>query len=129
MCYVGVTRAKKRIYLVRAFRRNLMGSSTVNSPSRFLKDIPSNLISGNDTWRGEESQIAIADSRWDYSSPVPDIDLPELKAGDRVQHNQFGRGMVVSCHHVEGDSEVVVAFPGMGVKKLLLSFARLEKVE
>ncbi|MFH1662715.1 MAG: UvrD-helicase domain-containing protein [Chloroflexota bacterium] len=129
LCYVGVTRAKKRIYLIRAFRRNLMGSSMVNSPSRFLKDIPSHLIADADLWRGEESQIRDGTTSWKSAKPAISIDLPELKAGDRVLHSQFGRGMVVSCHHLEGDSEVVVAFPGMGVKKLLLSFARLEKVE
>jgi len=78
---------------------------------------------------GEESQLRGGVSCWESDIPAISIDLPELKAGDRVLHSQFGRGMVVSCHRLEGDSEVVVAFPGMGVKKLLLSFARLEKVE
>ena len=129
LCYVGVTRAKKRVYLVRAFRRNLMGSSTENKPSRFLKDIPSHLIADADLWWGEESQLRDGIYSWESDIPAISIDLPELKAGDRVLHNQFGRGMVVSCRRLEGDSEVVVAFPGVGVKKLLLSFARLKKVE
>jgi DNA helicase-2/ATP-dependent DNA helicase PcrA len=128
LCYVGVTRAKERVYLVRAFRRSLMGGSTVNSPSRFLKDIPSHLVTGADLWRGEQSQLATGAYSWD-STATFNIDLPELKAGDRVFHSQFGQGTVVSCHPVKDDSEVVVAFPGMGVKKLLLSFAQLEKVE
>ena len=128
LCYVGVTRAKQRVYLLHAFRRNLMGVSTMNSPSRFLKDIPAHLIATGDLWRGEESQLTATAGAWD-SIPEIGIDLPELKAGDRVDHSQFGRGTVVSCQPLEGDSEVVVAFPGMGVKKLLLSFARLEKVE
>ena len=128
LCYVGVTRAKKRVYLIYALRRNLMGSSTANSPSRFLKDIPSHLIAVADLWRGEESQLRGSISCWESDTPAITIDLPELKAGDRVIHSQFGRGVVVSCHPVNDDSEVVVAFPGMGVKKLLLSFARLEKV-
>ena len=127
LCYVGVTRAKHRVYLVRAFRRSLMGGSTVNSPSRFLKDIPPHLVTGADLWRGEESQLASAYS-WERA-PTFTIDLPEFKAGDQVRHSQFGQGVVVSCQSVKDDSEVVVAFPGVGVKKLLLSFARLEKVE
>ncbi|MFC1931821.1 3'-5' exonuclease [Chloroflexota bacterium] len=45
LCYVGITRAKQRVYLVRAFRRSLMGSSKINKPSRFLQDIPPRLIS------------------------------------------------------------------------------------
>ena len=64
LCYVGITRAKKRVYLVRAFRRSLMGRSMVNSPSRFLEDIPRHLISGGDWWQGEESQIASAIYSW-----------------------------------------------------------------
>jgi DNA helicase-2/ATP-dependent DNA helicase PcrA len=127
LCYVGVTRAKQRLYLVHAFRRNLMGGSTANSPSRFLKDIPAHLIAAGDLWRGEESQLT-AYGDWG-STPEIGIDLPELKAGDRVLHNQFGRGTVVSCHKLDGDSEIVAAFPGVGVKKLLLSFARLERVD
>jgi DNA helicase-2/ATP-dependent DNA helicase PcrA len=55
--------------------------------------------------------------------------VPELKAGDHVRHTQFGEGVVVSSQSVKDDSEVVVAFTGQGVKKLLLSLARLEKVE
>ncbi len=128
LCYVGVTRAKQRVYLVRAFRRSLMGSSTVNSPSRFLKDIPPHLISGGDLWRGEESQIATAMYSWNKAA-APDLTTQQLKAGDHVRHAQFGDGVVVSCQLVKGDQEVVVAFEGQGVKRLLLSFAKLEKVE
>jgi DNA helicase-2/ATP-dependent DNA helicase PcrA len=120
LCYVGVTRAKQRVYLVRAFRRSLMGSSTVNGPSRFLQDIPSHLISGGDLWMGEDGQIAEAMYPRDKASNSPQV-VPELNAGDHVHHAQFGNGVVVSCR--------VVAFNGAGVKKLLLSFAKLEKVE
>jgi len=128
LCYVGVTRAKQRVYLVRAFRRSLMGSSTVSKPSRFLNDIPEHLIQGGGLWSGDESQITRAIYSWN-KAPVPHRNDLELKAGDHVQHAQFGDGVVVSCQPVKDDSEVVVAFTGAGVKKLLLSFAHLEKVE
>ncbi len=129
LCYVGVTRAKKRIYLLHAFRRNLMGSSTINRPSRFLDDIPPQLIAGAEFGSGKESPIRDKSAYWKTDLPAISIDIPELKAGDRVLHSQFGKGMVVSCHQLEGDNEIVVAFPGVGVKKLLLSFARLEKLD
>ena len=129
LCYVGVTRAKKLVYLLHAFRRNLMGGSTANSPSRFLQDIPRHLISGDDRWRGEESKLAAGPYAWDDSAVAAAADLPELKAGDNVCHNQFGMGTVVSCRPVKNDSEVVVDFRGAGTNKLLLSFARLVKVE
>ncbi len=128
LCYVGVTRAKQKVYLVRAFRRSLMGSSTVNKPSRFLQDIPPHLISGGSSWQGEESQIAEAVYSWNRV-PTSKLVVPELKAGDHVHHVQFGGGVVVNCRSVNDDAEVVVAFDGAGVKKLLLSFAKLEKVE
>jgi DNA helicase-2/ATP-dependent DNA helicase PcrA len=128
LCYVGVTRAKQRVYLVRAFRRSLMGSSTVNSPSRFLNDIPEHLISGSGWWQKKETPIAEAMYSWNKPSPPPLATL-ELQAGDRVRHDQFGDGVVVNCQQVKDDSEVVVAFSGAGIKKLLLSLARLEKVE
>jgi DNA helicase-2/ATP-dependent DNA helicase PcrA len=53
----------------------------------------------------------------------------ELKAGDHVRHSQFGDGIVVSCQPVKDDSEVVIAFDGAGMKRLLMSFARLDRVE
>ena len=128
LCYVGVTRAKQRVYLVRAFRRSLMGRSTVNSPSRFLEDIPRHLISSGGWWQGEENQIATAMYSWN-KPPAPSFNGLELKAGDHVHHAQFGEGVVVSCQPAKDDYEVVVAFGGGGVKKLMLSFAKLEKVE
>ena len=127
LCYVGITRGKQRVYLVRAFRRSLMGSSTVNLPSRFLKDIPRHLISGGGLWQGEDNQVTAAVYSWNKASaPSP---KSELKAGDHVHHAQFGDGIVVSCQPIKDDNEVVVAFKGAGIKKLSLNFARLEKVE
>ncbi len=128
LCYVGVTRAKQRVYLVRAFRRSLMGSSTINRPSRFLQDIPPHLISGGGLWQGEDSQIATAMYSWNKPLPAK-LEIPELSDGDHVHHAQFGDGVVVSCRPVQDDMEVVVVFDGAGIKRLLLSFAKLEKVE
>ncbi len=129
LCYVGITRAKQRIYLVHAFRRSLMGSNQVSTPSRFLDDIPQHLRASSDLWQGEESQVMPSPySRKKASAST--VANSELKAGDHVHHAQFGDGVVVSCQPVKDDEEVVVAFTsGMGVKKLLLSFAKLEKIE
>jgi DNA helicase-2/ATP-dependent DNA helicase PcrA len=134
LCYVGITRAKRRVYLVRAFRRNFRGSSNVSQPSRFLDDIPRHLVSGGSLWAGEESQVASAVYSWNrspaFSPSLQDsVVLPEVKAGSRVRHAVFGEGVVVSSRAVDGDYEAVVAFSGAGVKRLLLSFAKLEKVE
>jgi DNA helicase-2/ATP-dependent DNA helicase PcrA len=124
LCYVGITRAKRKVYLVRAFRRHLMGSSAVNKPSRFLLDIPSHLITIGGLHEVEDE--------WPTSSAEAKEraakDLPEFKAGDHVRHDQFGEGVVVNYRRVKNDAEVVVAFDGVGVKRFLLSFARIEKV-
>ena len=78
-------------------------------------------------WQGEDSQIAASVYSWNRAS-TPRVTTPELKAGDHVRHIQFGEGVVVSSRPVKDDKEVVVAFKG-AVKKLLLSLAKLEKVE
>ena len=138
LCYVGITRAMQRLYLVRSFRRMLMGSSSVNKPSRFLDDIPRHLTSTPDWLREGTDKVTQAVYSWDPSStseqtgvadkPAGDGATSDLKAGDRVSHAQFGEGIVVSCKPVRNDSEVVVAFAGQGVKKLLQSFAGLTRV-
>jgi DNA helicase-2/ATP-dependent DNA helicase PcrA len=140
LCYVGITRAKQQVYLVYAFRRTLMGSSAVNQPSRFLADIPQHLISIPSWWREGDRQVTEAVYSWNGNSyaGVPDTEhlpmageqaVPTLKAGDHVTHAYFGPGVVISCKDVDDDCEVVVAFDGQGVKRLLLSLAGLEKVD
>ncbi|MBI4201786.1 MAG: UvrD-helicase domain-containing protein [Chloroflexi bacterium] len=135
LCYVGVTRAQQRLYLFRAFRRQLMGGNMPSIPSRFLQDIPRELIATSTTAtspslpgmisRPGRSTISAGGPR-DGASPGP---VP-LKAGDRVTHKQFGEGIVVSCVAAGADHEVTVAFrSGAGVKRLLLSFAPLQKAE
>lgn len=126
LCYVGVTRAKEKIYLVRAFRRSLMGRSLASQPSRFLDDIPRHLISSNGQWQDREKQLTPSLYSWD-KTPAPTVTTIEVKAGDHVRHAQFGSGVVVSCQAVKNDSELVVAFNG-GVKKLLFSLANLERL-
>jgi DNA helicase II / ATP-dependent DNA helicase PcrA len=124
LCYVGITRAMKKVYLVRAFRRHLMGSSAVNKPSRFLLDIPSHLITiGGLHEMEDEWPTSSAEAKEKAAK-----DLPEFKAGDHVKHDQFGEGVVVNYRKVKNDAEVVVAFDGVGVKRFLLSFAKIEKV-
>jgi DNA helicase-2/ATP-dependent DNA helicase PcrA len=130
LAYVGITRAKRKLYLVHAFRRNLMGRSTVNKVSRFLGDIPRHLISGGEIWQAAESEIGSRQSSAAAPARAATPPPPQLalKAGDKVKHAQFGEGIVVSATPKGNDSEVVVAFSGVGVKRLLLSFAKLEKL-
>ena len=103
------------------------GGSTANPPSRFLEDIPKHLITRNGQAQKDETRISGSVFSWNrISSPLmPDL---ILKAGDHVRHETFGEGVIVSFRPVNNDAEVVVVFDGLGLKKLLLSFARLEKL-
>jgi len=137
--YVGITRARKHLYLVHSFRRTLMGTSGVNQPSRYIDDIPKHLTAKPGWWRDGADPVTEAVYSWNptpigttadaaLKTPKSSKPSPELRTGDRVVHAQFGEGVVVSCKDVRDDREVVVAFDGQGVKRLLMSFARLEKV-
>jgi len=127
LCYVGITRARQRLYLVRAFRRSLMGGSNANGPSRFLQDIPKHLIFGVEMWRGQATVTPTRVCEWGEASQEI-VELPELVAGDKVRHPQFGEGTLISAHPVRGDVQAIVMFKDVGTKKLLLSLARLEKI-
>jgi DNA helicase-2/ATP-dependent DNA helicase PcrA len=137
LCYVGITRAKRRVYLVYAFRRSFMGSSNVNQRSRFLEDIPKHLTTTPDWSVGENDKMTGALSDWsrvrmDNSKAVekePSVPTAELKDGDRVRHGVFGEGVVVAMKKSKADIEATVVFEKVGLKRLLLSFARLEKIE
>ncbi len=134
LCYVGMTRAKQRLYLIRAFRRYTMGSSSHNPPSRFLRDIPEHLIAQRSAVRGQHEAVERGPSRFrdefarrDDRPAVPE-DLV-YAGGERVRHPRFGEGIVVSSQMVKDDQEVTIAFKGeAGIKRLMLSFAPLEKL-
>ena len=134
IAYVGMTRARKRLYLLRSFRRRLFGTVTGNPPSRFLRDIPEELVEAAATraratgggLRAPEQ--ATAASVID-DAPIVQVGPPPFRAGDKVTHATFGQGIVVNCLAKPGDYEMTVAFKGQsGIKRLLHSFAKLEKV-
>ena len=121
LCYVGITRAKERVYLVHAFRRSLYGGNRPNPPSPFLNDIPAHLVVRNSN---RQTTVNIC-AGGEHTRPP----TAELKAGDKVHHAKFGDGMVVNAVATRGDHEVTVAFGrGVGVKRLLVSLAPLERI-
>ncbi|MSQ26179.1 MAG: AAA family ATPase [Dehalococcoidia bacterium] len=139
LCYVGMTRAQQRLYLVRAYRRAAMGMRSANEPSRFLRDVPPELTALPQRKRVQaagfqpEMRMAAmsgAAARDREAASVAPAGPPAYKAGERVKHGTFGEGVVITCHPSGSDQEVTVAFRGTaGVKKLLLSFAPLERVQ
>jgi DNA helicase-2/ATP-dependent DNA helicase PcrA len=113
LCYVGMTRAKELLYLVRALRRSRTGPRL---PSRFLADIPPHLTVPAKAPPPSSPPRSRADG-----AAVP------LRAGAKVRHARFGEGIVISCVPSGDDHLVTVAFRGeAGIKKLLLSMAGLE---
>ena len=143
LCYVGMTRAEKRLYLTRAFHRTVFGSSMAGPASRFLRDIPPELITSGDgpieRGIGNKADGGFAPKRpswYAWQAPTPTVnrdqpvtERPTLTLGDSVRHSSFGEGVVTRLDITAADTEVTIQFAGgVGVKRLLLSFAPLEKI-
>jgi DNA helicase-2/ATP-dependent DNA helicase PcrA len=132
LCYVGMTRAQQRLYLVRAFRRSWGADRQTREPSRFLADIPPHLLTSRERApAGLPSRQRFAGATPAHPEPVegPSVPSDAFRAGDHVRHAKFGDGIVVSCQDSGGDLLVIVAFKGeAGIKRLLASFAALERV-
>ncbi|NOX61774.1 MAG: UvrD-helicase domain-containing protein [Chloroflexi bacterium] len=130
LAYVGVTRAKDRLYLLHAFRRAQWGGADVGVPSRFLKDIPRNVVGSQAQIRDARRRAATWGSDRRRRTPAQRYGAQlQFHPGQSVRHPKFGEGMVITSKLVNGDEEVSVAFPGKGVKRLLASFANLEAAD
>ncbi|HJY46147.1 MAG TPA: UvrD-helicase domain-containing protein [Propionibacteriaceae bacterium] len=135
LAYVGITRARKRLYISRAIARSSWGSPQHNPPSRFLNEVPSQLVD----WRRTEAAVtswrntsATATQTWrnavGYGAKSTTREIPSLVAGDRVLHTTFGMGTVVATSG-EGDKAMAdVDFGSSGLKRLSLRYAPLEKL-
>ena len=122
LCYVGMTRAKQRLYLLHASSRMLYGNIQHNVPSRFISDIPSEMV---DQPIGSASNTLTDIARQTFDDDFPDeVDNGSVVVGDRVVHPKFGKGIV---QEVSGP-EVVVKFATSGIKNLHLQYAPLRKI-
>jgi DNA helicase-2/ATP-dependent DNA helicase PcrA len=147
LCYVGVTRAMDRLYLLHTFRRTMFGTNELSVPSRFLVDVPSDLVKSQTppSSKGITTRQAAAfgtqpahsvGRRSSANRPLhretADASYstsPQFHVGDTVVHGKFGEGVVIKSHIADGDQEVEVAFPDQGIKRLSVSFAPLKKKE
>jgi DNA helicase II / ATP-dependent DNA helicase PcrA len=130
LAYVGITRARQRLYLSRATVRSAWGAPAHNPASRFLAEIPDRLI---DWQRTEADQ-----TRWSRPAPKrqpsrtaagrPSRPVPVLTAGDRVTHDTFGLGTVVATSGSGEHTQATVDFGDSGLKTLLLRYAPVEKL-
>jgi DNA helicase-2/ATP-dependent DNA helicase PcrA len=151
LCYVGITRARKQLVLTSAARRRVFGEYQSTEPSRFIDEIPADLI------ERDYSELAARATSWEYRpnpyarrSPteggyrraergregdekVPtqnfryeeEDQTPGLRPGARVSHAQFGPGTVVSVEDLEDDQKLVVKFASVGTKTLRARYAKL----
>ena len=136
LAYVGVTRARQRLYLLRAIARSAWGSPILNPPSRFIGEIPDELI----TWSRSESESTASftsgrNANQSYSpAPSPtgrrlaNSALPILNPGDRVLHDTFGMGTVLAVAGGQERAEATIDFGTFGAKRLLLRYAPVEKI-
>jgi DNA helicase-2/ATP-dependent DNA helicase PcrA len=118
LMYVGITRAKEKVYLAFTRERNIFGSTQVNPPSRFLDDIPAHLLQN-----AKDGKSKIQNPNFQSNSKSK-IQNHGFEDGEHVVHPEFGEGMIVS---ITGDI-ATVAFKKAGLKKISLEFAKLKKI-
>jgi DNA helicase-2/ATP-dependent DNA helicase PcrA len=131
LAYVGLTRAQQRLYLSRAEYRSSWGAPNYNPPSRFLDEIPENLIDWN---KSESGFINPPITRKKYAPPpLPKAtgkqsNTLQLAIGDRVSHDTFGLGTVIAVSGSGDKSEATINFGSYGDKRLLLRYAPVDKL-
>lgn len=141
LAYVGITRAKKELYIINAETRMLFGSTSRNKPSRFSLEIPESLIEKTENKRAV--QKTFNDIKLNYKAPVKSLSASArtfnhierhqnnasfFVAGDVVVHKVFGKGNVLSARPMGNDTLLEINFDGVGNKKLMANYAKLEKI-
>lgn len=122
LCYVGMTRAKQQLYLLHASSRMLYGNTQHNVPSRFISDIPTEMV---DQPIGSASNTFTDIARQTFDDDFPDeVDTASVVKGDKVMHPKFGKGVVLEI----SGPEVEVKFTKEGIKNLNLQYAPLRKI-
>jgi DNA helicase-2/ATP-dependent DNA helicase PcrA len=149
---VGITRAKNHLYLVRSVQRGGRGYAEATYPSRFLDDIPEELMIGKSragashqqsySWGGSSSRRTKSTTRWTASSSSSSQSSPtfpkrarkkiapakesKYRMGSRVRHPEFDEGIILNTR-ADGDDEIVtIVFESVGIKRLAASLAKLE---
>ncbi len=121
LCYVGITRAEDRLYLVNAWGRMLFGGTNYNPPSRFLAELPDDLIE-------QVPKRVRADELPSAPTARSTVGADEIGPGDRVRHDRWGEGTVREVVGTGDRAEAEVIFAGEGKKRLLLAWAPLRKI-
>ena len=139
LCYVGITRAKKKLYLSAAKRRMMQGRTQFNKVSRFIDEIPEELLKVDQGINLKEKRPdkALFSSNRGHKFRKPyqaksftttKMDTLPYNVGDMVKHIKFGKGKVLEIVSGGRDFEVTVDFEKAGVKKMFASFAKLKRI-
>jgi DNA helicase-2/ATP-dependent DNA helicase PcrA len=147
LAYVGLTRAQRRLYVTRAVVRSAWGAPSHNPPSRFLDELPVDLVDWRRTQAAQTSwnrpvlpslpqrnagpptrRFGTAAIRADADARGQRREVPSLSPGDRVLHDSFGMGSVVALDGVGDKAVASIDFGSQGVKRLLLRYAPVEKL-
>ena len=148
LAYVGITRAKQKLYLTKTKSRMLFGSTTYNKESRFVSEIPDNLLdktgeernapsfaSGFGAGKAAGSVSISADNRkHGYAGKIGAYQKPPIKSGvtynvgDTVLHKIFGKGLIMTATKMGNDTLLEIAFDKAGTKKLMANFCKMEKI-
>ncbi|EJD85676.1 ATP-dependent DNA helicase PcrA [Staphylococcus epidermidis NIHLM067] len=132
ICYVAITRAEELLYITNATTRMLFGRSQSNMPSRFLKEIPEDLL---DSHTGQKRQTIYPKSQPKRgfskrtTSTKKQVSSSNWKVGDKVMHKAWGEGMVSNVNEKNGSVELDIIFKSEGPKRLLAQFAPITKKE
>jgi DNA helicase-2/ATP-dependent DNA helicase PcrA len=147
LCYVGITRAREKLYISASATRTLFGNTSYNKPSRFLKEIPENLIVGLVKEEKQEikpdyattyssKRIFNTNMKTDFSSKmngvkmnaatVVNTDLSQFQTGTCVVHRKFGPGIIAAVEPEGDDLKLEILFEKVGMKRLMAKFAQLE---
>jgi len=143
LCYVGITRARKKLYMSSAETRRVYGRNEYRNPSRFLLEVPEDLIEGINSVKETNKKKELlstsikkmydpykqnpkkAENLFKQNNNLSDV---ELSPGDKIEHNAWGVGTVVGIEGSGSDAKITAAFPDIGIKKFMSSIAKFKKV-
>ncbi len=136
LAYVGITRAKEKLYLTKAQDRMLFGSTTHNKGSRFVEEIPDNLVelTGNERKFQASPSFGVTPSAKpsygisSFNKPKATSSSAKYAVGDTVLHKVFGKGMITKAEKMGNDTMLEIAFDKAGTKTLMANFSKMEKI-
>jgi DNA helicase-2/ATP-dependent DNA helicase PcrA len=127
LCYVGITRAMRQLYLTYAETRRLHGTDTYNRPSRFLQEIPPGLL--NEVRMSGALHRPFGQGGPTAGSRLAEVGVPGLRLGQRVRHATFGEGVVLQSEGSGDRARVQINFAQAGAKWLMMGYANLQALD